>query len=209
MKSLRCLLSYFFIVMLLTGCMKDLLTSRSNVRDFYTLSAAEFDQTSHQPLKVSLGVQRAIAGPGLNNEKIILKTQPYKIDYYANARWISELPKIVQAKIIESFENSGALPKISTANSDMKSDYLLAVEIRSFQAEYRADNAPPQIQIKIVFKLLTALDHRVVKTGEFEVRRDAPQNSIDSIMATFDQAFVTIEHDMVNAVLKQLRKENK
>ena len=208
MKQLQ-LLIYFFMVVSLSGCMKDLLTSKSNIHDFYTLSAVESARSAHKPLTLSLGVPRPMTGPGLNNEKIILQTQPFKVDYYASGRWIADLPRIVQARMIESFENTGELPKVSSANSDMQTDYLLQLEIRDFQAEYLLANAPPVVHVKVVFKLLAAHDRRIVKTGEFAARVAAPQNSLDSIMATFDQAFLEVEHNIVSAVLNQLRKQNK
>ena len=134
-------LAYLFIVLvsttLLSGCLGKLFTSSEDVRNFYTLSPISDEGGTAHPLKISLVVQKPVAGPGLNGEKIVLMKESYQMDYYARGKWIAELPKIVQASMIESLENTRQLPKVGNTVANMEANYLLLLEIRAFQAEYR------------------------------------------------------------------------
>ena len=61
----------------------------------------------------------------------------------------------------------------------------------------------------MVMKLMTAKDHKVVNTGEYEVRMMAADNTLDDVMDTFNQAYQVVEREVVNDVLKKLRKHSK
>src|SRR5262245_46868307 len=43
----------------------------------------------------------------VDSEQIIVRTSPSEIQYLSRAQWSDRLPRMIQSKLVEAFENSG------------------------------------------------------------------------------------------------------
>jgi len=68
-----------------------------------------------------------------------------------DAQWSDSLPKLLQAKIIQTLENAGFLLAVARPTPDVTADYQLLLDIRSFQLVMSPE---PQANVEIVAKLL-------------------------------------------------------
>jgi phospholipid/cholesterol/gamma-HCH transport system substrate-binding protein len=70
-----------------------------------------------------------------------------------NAQWSDSLPKLLQAKIIQSLENAGFLQAVARPALEVTADYQLLVDIRRFQLVLSPE---PQAHVEWAAKLLDA-----------------------------------------------------
>ena len=81
-----------------------------------------------------------------------------------NAKWADSLTKLVQSRIIQSFENTGSLNEVSRPIEGGAPEYQLATEIRKFQIVNAPERkAEAQISAKII-----AADGHIVAARVFD-----------------------------------------
>jgi phospholipid/cholesterol/gamma-HCH transport system substrate-binding protein len=93
--------------------------------------------TSFPPLGKKLGAQLSIGDPSavllLDTQKIVVRPQAPDNPSFENARWSDSLPKLIQARIVQSFENSKYFSAVARQAEALSSDYQLLIDVRSFQ----------------------------------------------------------------------------
>ncbi len=66
-------------------------------------------------------------------QKILIRNGEGTYTSINNAQWADNLPKLVQARIVQSFENARQLSAVSRPLDQLNPDYRLELGIRSFQ----------------------------------------------------------------------------
>lgn len=143
-----------------------------------------------------LGVERPTAPAGLATARIAAVRTPLTLDYFANVLWVDDAPNMVQRLLIESFENSNRIVGVGRASVGLRSDYVLRIELREFQAEYREPGEPPTIFVRVNTKLVKMPERQIVASVTRDKLMKAPDGKITSIIKTFDSA--------LGKVLKQI-----
>src|SRR3546814_7347346 len=82
--------------------------------------------------------------------------------YYAGAQWIDDAPHMVQRLMIESFENSQRIVGVGRQSVSLRSDFVLRVELREFQAQYDENRDAPTINVRIGVKLVGLPERRIL-----------------------------------------------
>jgi len=152
-----------------------------------------------KPVGWQLLVESPISPAGLNTARIALQDSPIELRYFQLANWTDFAPKMVQALIIESFENSGRIVSVGREQIGLRSDFVLKTELREFQAEYDkrlpdgtkvlGPNAPaPWARVRINVKLVKMPQREIIATQTFERRIRAAENTMSEIIGAFDAA---------------------
>jgi cholesterol transport system auxiliary component len=101
-----------------------------------------------------VGVQVSVAPPAavaaLAGQQIIVKDAAGTITFLGNGQWADELPDLVQARLIHTFENASILKAVTRPSSGAVTDAQLVTEIRSFEVETPGNEAVVQISAKLV-----------------------------------------------------------
>src|SRR3546814_20406305 len=82
--------------------------------------------------------------------------------YYAGAQWIDDAPYMVQRLLIESFENSQRIVGVGRPSVSLRSDFVLRVELRAFQAQYDQNREAPTIHGRIDVTPVALLERRTL-----------------------------------------------
>ena len=109
------------------------------------------------------------------------------MDYYADAQWNDTAPRLVQSLLVEAFEQSGRIAAVAPESADMHANYVLATDIRDFDAQYDSPNGAPNVVVEIVAKLVGGRG-KVVASLDARQSARATQNSVAAVVAAFDQA---------------------
>lgn len=143
------------------------------------------------------GKQLVVAEPTTlvanDTQRIILLDSKGERSFLDNAQWADSAPKLLQAKIIQSFENANFLPAIGRPSDGLNNDYQLLVDLRRFDI---ALGPPPKAEIEFMAKILTqsgkTLDARLF-------RAEAPVKAMDPASATqsLDEAFAQSAAELV------------
>jgi cholesterol transport system auxiliary component len=161
-----------------------------------------FDPTLPR-VRSQLVVETLEAASGLTTSRIAVKQRPTTLDYYARSEWTDVAPRLVQTKIIESFENSGKIVSVGRAGSSMRSDYILKGELRHFEAQLY-DSEKPLIRIVVNVKLVRMPAREIVANRSFERTYTVETADIDKLVEGFDEALGSVMKRVVEWTIREM-----
>jgi cholesterol transport system auxiliary component len=159
------------------------------VPQVYRLTPVADDPPRRRILHRRLVVDVPIASESLDTDRIALIRDRTRFDYYANSLWTDRVPLLVQALLVEAFENDGSIAQVGRDAQTLTPDYLLATEIRRFEAVYAGsgDQLPTAV-VALDLSLVKMPDHRMLGRTLITESASASLNSVDSIVEAFDVA---------------------
>lgn len=147
-----------------------------------------------------LGSQVSVAAPSsiraLDTERILVSAPGGRISYFAEAAWSDRLPRLVQARVVEALQDSGAFRAVLTAQDRVDGDFAIATEIRAFQLDVDA-NGSSTASVKIFAKILDERRGRVVTTREFSARVSAAKDNAPASVAALQDCFSRVAGELV------------
>lgn len=159
----------------------------------YDLTAAEAFETPRRQLESGLVIAEPTATTRLQTQRFLFASEEEPHDDFANAQWGDSLPALVQAKLLQSFEN------YDIAHAPLRGDALseggtrLLIDLRRFEV---ASAPEPRAVIALSAKLVDG-------TGHLKAARIFDSSSpIDSLTVAkaanaFDRAFEALARDVV------------
>jgi cholesterol transport system auxiliary component len=129
----------------------------------------------------------------LSTDRILVRDAAGGVSYLPASQWAGPLPDLVQARMIQAFENASRLGRVSRPGDRVKVDFQLNTELRAFQIEAGRGEALVEISAKAV----SEATGRVTQARIFTAR--APVATIDAANATraLDQAMNVVLLDIV------------
>lgn len=146
-------------------------------------------------------VEAPVVQAGLNTTRIALQRSPTQFEYYARANWTDRAPEMVQTLILESFENSSNIVAVGRDSLGLRADFVLKIELREFQAEYKS-SAAPDIRVQLNAKLVRMPRRSIVASQRFESVEAATADRLEPIVDAFDTALGKVLRDVVEWTLR-------
>jgi cholesterol transport system auxiliary component len=165
----------------------------------YTLSAVTQFDRSLPKVDWQLVVGTPVASADLDTTRIALTRSPGVVEYFARGAWADNAPVLLQSKLIESFEASGAIVAVGRDAVGLRPDYVLQSELRDFQAEF--SGAAPIAHLRLAGKLVRMPDRRIIANIAIEQKVPAGGGSLPEIVNAFDRAASEAFQDVVVRVL--------
>lgn len=125
---------------------------------------------------VQLTVYPPVAVKTIDTEEILVKGANGRVAYFSGAAWGDRLPRLFQARLVETLANSGAFRAVLTNQDRVSGDLSLSIEIRDFEVETAADGAEAIIDVYV--KLVDEKNSAVVTTKRFQAR--VPAAGVDA-----------------------------
>ena len=98
--------------------------------------------------------QLVIAEPSalapLDGDRILVRPVPGQAATLGDAQWEDRLPKLVQARLLQSFENATRLRSVGRPSDKIATDFALLTELRAFEISIADGSAVVEIAAKIV-----------------------------------------------------------
>ncbi len=152
-----------------------------------------FPELENAP-RVQLAVPDPTALLMFDTRKILIWSNDGKqVSNFPDAQWSDNLPKLLQAKVIESFERAGSLGAVALPNEGFGADYQLLLDIRAFQIS-REPTAAAQVEFSA--KIL-GRDGKIIGTQIFQASAPLQAIEVSAAAAAFDQAFATAASDLI------------
>jgi cholesterol transport system auxiliary component len=182
--SRRRLLAAASCVVPLAGCS---VLPASHAAQIYRLSPSVSDPPNQPVLHQRLVVDIPTASESLDTDRIALIRNRTRFDYYADSLWTDRVPLLLQGLLVEAFQNDGTTALVNA--STLTPDYVLATEIRDFQASYEAAGQDqPAAVVTLALALVKMPDRRMVGQTVMTESSPAARNSLDSVVEAFDVA---------------------
>jgi phospholipid/cholesterol/gamma-HCH transport system substrate-binding protein len=159
----------------------------------YDLTAATSFPQIEKPIKVQLVVPDPNAIIVYDSQKILTRNPEGVYANVSDAQWADNLPKLVQARIVQSFENARQLNNVSRPLDQLNAEYRLELGIRSFQmTSTPSPNAVVDLTARLVSDKGTVAGARMFSAT-------VPAKSMDAkdAVAALNQAFGKVAGDIV------------
>lgn len=138
----------------------------------------------HSPAQLTVGPVEAPAG--LDTNRIALSRAPLSLDYYAGVSWSDRAPAMVRTALLESMQNSGVFKAVGSDTFNLRSDFLLKTELRSFDAVYDSQGPGPTATVVLGLTLVKLPGDAVVGQSVIRERQPAASNEIPEIVGAFN-----------------------
>ena len=164
----------------------------------YDLAAAT-DVPAATPLKGQVAVPDPNAIILFDSPKILVRSAAGTYSSIDNAQWADNLPKLVQARIVQSFENAHQLGEVSRPLDQVAAEYRLEIGIRSF---YLEPQPSPKATVEITARLVS--DKGIAGAKLFSASAAAKSADAADAVAALNAAFTDVEKQIVAWTLTTL-----
>ena len=159
----------------------------------YNLLAATGIPHTSRAARGQLIVTEPVALSVLDSEKIVVRPVPGEIAALGDAQWQDRLPKLVQARVLQSFENDGRLRAVALPADKVAADFQLVMDIRAFELSVAEGSAVVEIAAKIV----RDSTGRIAAARVFRATVPSAGTDAPSAVAALNEAFAKVATQMV------------
>lgn len=183
------------LLMALAGC-----TSLQAPPETYDLSVPRDVTGITASSRAQILVPETTALAALNSERIVVMNGS-RVTYYPDAKWSDRLPKVLQTKIIQTFEASRRARAVGRPGEGLSIDYQLLTEVRAFQFDAGGDRSA---HVEIYAKVLNDRNGRVVAAKLFSASVPVQADSAPGVVAALDAALNQVLIELVSWTLSQV-----
>ena len=184
----------FFLALGLSGCaggLGGLITKTPPTA--YDLKAAHDFGRRNGVARGQLVIAEPVALAGYDSEKIVVRPTPAQAAQMGDAQWQDRLPKLMQARLLQSFENANRLRAVGRPADKIATDFALVTEVRAFEVSVADSSAV----IEIAAKIVRERTGRIIAARVFRVSVPATANEGAPAVAALNEAFGKVEHELV------------
>ncbi|ODR96118.1 hypothetical protein AUC69_15190 [Methyloceanibacter superfactus] len=135
-----------------------------------------------------------------NTDKILTQPAPDESLPMDNARWSDSLPILVQAKLVQTFENAGYAQAVTRTPGDFASNFQLQIDIRQFHV---VTTGEPTAKIVFLAKILNP-NNEIIDTRQFEASAPAEGSDARAYVNALSAAFDKIEVELLDWATAQI-----
>lgn len=118
----------------------------------------------------------------LDTDRIAARPTPAEYAYLPGAMWSDTLPKLLQARLVETLQNSGKVRAAGVPGQRLLIDYQIALDVRAF--ELTSEGAVADFAVR----LMDDANGRVVRSRVFREVVPVPASRADIVVHALDQA---------------------
>lgn len=187
------------LVMMLSGC-----SSLLNVqRQPFTIYSPQYTGVSATGPRVDwqLIVDTPLTSATLQTPRLLVMPTPGVLEVFPGARWSDITPVLLRGLIVRGFQASARIVGVGNAQSGMRADFALAIELRDFQIEYH--DGKPEAAIRFQANLLDYSSNRVLATQAFSATKEAAGADAASAFSAFQAALNKVVPELVDWTLRE------
>ena len=192
MKSGRYLVAAALAVFL-PGCA--LVGGGSAPLDTYELTAASPGETGPRRSRTQILIAEPSALKSLDSENVVIKPTAAEVQDLKGAQWADRLPKVVQARLAQAFQETGRLGGVGKPGEGLAIDYQIVTEIRAFNI--RLDGGD-RAEVELFVKVLNDRNGTVRAASSFTATAPVSGTGNADFTAALDQAFGSAAAEIVD-----------
>lgn len=146
-------------------------------------------------------IETPLSSSTLDTARMMVMPTPGVLEVFPGARWRDTTPALLRSVVVQGFENTGRIVGIGSAQSGLRADYALAIDLRDFQLEVHADGA--QAAVRFQANLLDYTTNRVLATQSFSAQMPAAGADAAQAFVAFQTALNTVVPQLVEWTFRQ------
>jgi cholesterol transport system auxiliary component len=145
--------------------------------------------------RAQIMVTEPAALQAISSERIVVRPGGDQVTYLPGAQWADRLPVLVQARLVQSFENAHRIGMVGRPDDKFTPDAVLTTEIRDFQIE--AGGSPVAV-VTIAARVVNQTTGRIAAANLFTARVPAAGISGAQAASALDQALQRVLAEIVS-----------
>ncbi len=130
----------------------------------------------------------------IDGQNIVIKSGPGTIQYLKGAQWADRLPRIIQARLAETFQRSGAFGGVGKPGEGLAIDYQVVAEIRAFEVKVGSGGSA---HVELFVRLLNDRNGQVRASKLFSASTPVRGADNQAYRDAMDAAFGTVAAEIV------------
>jgi cholesterol transport system auxiliary component len=159
----------------------------------YDLRAARHFPQRPGPARGQLVITEPAALAAFDGDKVVVRPQPGETAALNDAQWEDRLPRLIQARFIQSFENASRLRRVGRPEDKLATDFVLVSEVRRFEIS-AVDQAAV---VEIAAKIVSERTGRIMSARVFRAVAPTSSTQGEGAVAALNEAFVKVATELV------------
>ncbi len=168
-------------------------------RDTFELTAPQNLSAIRGGTGAQILVKQPNALKSIDSDRLIVRQGASEITYLAGTQWSDTVPRMVQAKLVEAFENTGSTGATAKPGDGLVIDYQLISDIRRFEIDSNGDAV-----IEMSVKLLADRTGKVLETQVFTASAPTGGSDARASVAAIDTAFDELARSVIGWVVNRV-----
>lgn len=122
----------------------------------------------------------------LNTDKIVVEPAQGQLAYLGDAQWGDTLPSLLQARMVQAFENGSKLKRVARPGDGVVADYQLVSDIRAFGIKITPEG--PVAVVELSAKVIGNQSGRILAARVFKAAVPAASTSGADATSALDAA---------------------
>ena len=101
-------------------------------------------------LKGVVAIQEPVAPAPADTDRIVVRTGPSAVAIVKGAQWTERLPRLLQMRLIQTFENAGLFKGVSRPGDGATPDHALAWDVRRFEVDAVENLARVELSVRLL-----------------------------------------------------------
>ncbi len=190
----------------LTGCLS--LGGDKTELAVYAPVVAITPEASWPTLPLTLAIAEPQASTALDSVRIAVRPEPGRLQVYAGAIWSDRAPALVQAALVDAFDQAGRFKAITRTTGELATDLRLDLDLRQFEAVYAEEADTPAATVVVQATLVDARRGTVLATRLFRAERTTERAKLTAVVPGFEAALSEVATAMVPWVLEKAAPPN-
>ncbi len=186
------------LVLAVAGCAA--LGGKPAPLDTFELSAPSVDMHGHSRRQILIAQPSALKA--LDSENIVVSSAPDSIAYLKGAQWGDRLTNIVQSRLVQAYENTGAFGGIGRPGDGLAINYQVLTDLRRFGIKAYA--SPQEAVVEIAVKLMNDKNGEVRATRIFHTAVPVTGTGNAAYVRALDAAFEHTTSEIVTWTVSTL-----
>ena len=146
--------------------------------------------SNRMPMQVL--VAHPVADTATGTDRIMALMNGYEVRALDSAKWVASVPWLVQRSLIDSLEASRRLQAVGWEESSLDAKVRLTTDIRRFYLRYDTQDAPPTVDIRLIFSLVDMNTAKIISRKVIAIEQQCTNNSVHEFVAAFSECMTKI-----------------
>jgi cholesterol transport system auxiliary component len=169
--------------------------------DTYDLTASATAVSGPQRARTQVLVAEPTALKVLDGENLVIRPSASSIEFLSGAQWADRLPRIVQARLVESLQATGRFGGVGKPGEGLAIDYQIVTEIRAFEIRVGGGG---RAEVGLFVKLLNDRNGVVRASRAFQATSPVSGTGNEAYVQALDRAFAQASGELVSWVLSSI-----
>lgn len=183
------------------------LRQASKPNDLYLLTPKSTFSSSLPRVQKQIVVQEPTATAAVNTDQIAIQPTPLQVQYLPRARWVDRAPLIVQALLVESYENSGKVAAVGRSTVGLRADYVIVPDLREFQGLVISDvegSKSIRVEVRLNIKIIDEFEDKIIASSSFREFVVSASDKTPDLVRAFDEALGKTMRDAVEWSVRRI-----